>query len=689
MLKAYTKRVAGWPIGALALTALIALLAIGCGRLGLEGDPIGNQPPELIFVNIPAGGTQFGANPTIYWFGTDPDGRIVRYDYAVVPESTVQRYLEEHGCAAGPSDAERFIQCADDEAFGWISIFVDSTGDQLPTQERVRLYASFDTLDCDSQVITIPTPDTVYLDTVAFNCVSNVIPQYMFIRAIDDLGQSSEVKYRSYMRDNHWPDTRISDDFRIASADSIRNAYYSLKELTVTYRGISFAYGGSDRGDYLRDEPPMEFFWRIYGPFPSRTRNLADTLLPDGSPREPVQSSVGPDERSGPWTTDTIGSIYGLWNKYDAINGEVDTTRSGWFMLVVTGRDDAFVPDPTPAVVAFKAIDPKFERDVLLIADGSWIIGHWATPTCRPLGAALDPSCSHETLKKVAQAAAGAVANNPSGWDFNQDWVEFNRAGCGTPQRPRCFADKFDPQKPNVPVIPVEVFAKHKLTIYCEDDINESMIGTQLDITLANYMDVGGKLWMISRIPFLPSTRIGIPLEPQTYDLSVGAVGRINRTYFDMEGFWFAGFQSGQKFPSPGVVMYSNDEFIGMNRAEGITSPLFPEYVPIDRAHVDSAYCQFLRGYLQPVTIIGAPGVPYAIRGSRSRTVYQFDSWRPSQNNADGAVILMRFVGPDRDTPIYKSAWFGCPPHWMDEAKFLQVVEGMTDWFLNQPIEIL
>jgi hypothetical protein len=372
----FARRSAGFTLAALALIALLA----GCGRLGIDGKPAENQKPELVFVNIPAGGTLFGGNPTVYWYGSDPDGRIVRYDYAVVPESTVLIYLEENGCPAGTSPADRFILCADEEAFAWISIFVDSTGDKLPTQERVRLHASFDTLSCDSQVVTVATAEEVHLDTVAFNCVSNVIPQFMFIRAIDDLGESSKIKYRSYMRSNHWPQTYISDDFRVASADSIRNAFYSLHDLTVSYRGVAFAYGGADRGDYLRDEPPMEFFWRVYGPFPARTRDLRDTLLPDGSPREPILTSIGDDERSGPWTTDTLGAIYGLWNKYDAQFGTTDTTRSAWFMLVVTGRDDAFVPDPTPAVVGFKAIDPKFERDVLLVADGVWIQGSWCVP---------------------------------------------------------------------------------------------------------------------------------------------------------------------------------------------------------------------------------------------------------------------------------------------------------------------
>lgn len=695
MMKIYRKHArmgssrASLAAGGAALALLFLLLAAGCGRLGLEGEPIGNQRPELIFVNIPAGGTQFGANPTVYWFGSDPDGRVVRYDYAVLPESTVQRYIEENGCPPGRNDAERFIDCADDAAFNWISIFVDSTGDKLPTQERVRLYASFDTLDCDSQVITIATDTAVYIDTVAFNCVSKVIPQFMFIRAIDDLGLSSEIKYRDFMRSNHWPETYISADFRVASADSIRNAWYSLKELTVTYRGVQFSYNGSDRGDYIRDEPPMEFFWRIYGPFPRRTTSLRDTLLADGSLREPVLTSVGPDARSGPWTTDTLGTIYGLWNKYDAEFGPSDTTRSAWFLLVVTGRDDAFVPDPTPAVVGFKAIDPKFERDVLIVADGSWIIGHWATPTCGPTAQfSQNPTCSHEMLKKVGMAAAEVVNFNPSGWDFNKDWMEFNRGGCGHPNyRPRCFTDKFDATRPLIPVMPVEVFARHKLTIWCEDDINESMIGTLIDVTLANYMDVGGKLWMMSRIPLLPSTMIGQATEPVTYDFTRGAAGRILRTYFDLEGLWFTGFQSGQRFP--GQPMHSNDEFIGMYKAEGITNPLFPNYVPIDRQHVDNSYLQFLRDYIRPAVVIGAPAVPYGIRGSRSRTVYHFDSWRPALNNAQGKVVLSRFVGPNRNNPIFKSAWFACPPYFMSEEPFLNVVRGMSDWFLNQPIEAL
>ncbi len=95
-----------------------------------------------------------------------------------------------------------------------------------------------------------------------------------------------------------------------------------------------------------------------------------------------------------------------------------------------------------------------------------------------------------------------------------------------------------------------------------------------------------------------------------------------------------------------------------------------------------------MRELIDPDSVFGAPNVPFVVRGSRSRTMYHFDSYRPELNNAHGGVVGMRFVGPSLATPRFKTAWFGCPLYWINEDDAHALTEAMVDWFLNQPLEV-
>jgi hypothetical protein len=691
-----TRRLTRYSVSAAAALAILLLVVVGCSRLDIEGPDVQNVKPELIFVNVPVDGSEFSANPIIYWYGTDVDGRIIRYDYAVLTKDTVEWFVNNHeGCGGEGSPAERFIQsgCADDTDFQWISIFVDSVGGGgLPTQQTVNLFAAFDTLDCDSQLRQVATADTVYYVTDPINCISNTIDQYMFVRAVDDLGEESQIKYRSYLRNNHWPETQINPDFELASRT---NPYFSLPELTQTYRGIAVTWGGSDRSDYLIDEPPLEFYWRVYGPDSVRM-SLSDTLLDDGSPRKPVLHSESPDPRKGVWVTDTITYLYDLWHDVDSIaGGTPDTTRTGYFMIVVSARDDAFVPDPSPDSVNFRAIDPKFEREVLVVSHAEWLFNNLVTPTCTPdFGGSVNPTCSHEYLQRV-------FSNAVPGWDFEKDWAEVNDQGGGGQDgcynglpgdpRPRCFPDG----------VTLDEYARHRLVVYCHDDMDKAVSGggDALDAVMAQYLDIGGMLWYIDRNPFLVGTKIGSFATSRIIDFTQfypEFEGRWPIDYFDVEGVWYPAWrQRGLK--TNAAEIRSNDEFIGANLNDdpdlaGALSNL-PQHLEVDKEHLDSSWVIIFRSALAsqspPKEILGVPGVPFVLRGSNSITVYQFESWRPELNNAHGGVVMTRFVGPDRANPRYKTAWLGCPLYFLQEDDVNDLIEGMLNWFLVQPLEVL
>jgi hypothetical protein len=683
-----------------AAVAILLLVAVGCSRLDIEGPDVQNARPELIFVNVPVDGTQFSSNPVIYWYGTDIDGRIVRYDYAVLTKDTVQWFVDNHqGCGSEEpiSIAERLIQsgCADDTFFQWTSIFVDSvSGGDLPTQETVNLFAAFDTLDCDSQLRQVATADTVYFVSDPINCVSNTVDQYMFVRAVDDLGAESQIKYRSYLRNNHWPDTEINPDFELTSRT---NPYFSLPELTRTYRGILVTWSGSDRSDYLIDEPPLEFYWRVYGPDSVRM-SLTDTLDASGNPRKPIMESLSPDPRKGVWVKDTLTQLYDLWHDVDAPPAvPADTTRTGYFLVVVSSRDDAFVPDPTPSAVSFRAIYPKFERDVLIVSHGEWLQNNLATPTCSPdRDGASNPTCFNDFLRSLGE---GVVNDNTDGdWDFEKDWAEVNlqsgggQDGCYssvTGPRPRCFPTG----------VSLDEYARHRLVIYNHSDMRKVIKNTtnRLEENLAAYLDIGGMLWYIDRIPFMRGTLLVGSSPASIVDLYVDYPqfgGRWPVDYFDIGGFWLPNWRSGLNVDAS--LIRSNDEFIGASLnpeprlAEAFSN--LPEHLDIDKEHLDSSWVIIFRTALAaqspPKEILGVPGVPFVLRGPNSLTVYKFESWRPELNNAQGGVVMTRFVGPDRTNPRYKTAWFGCPLYFIQQDDVNELVKGMLNWFLVQPLEV-
>ncbi|GAB4321274.1 MAG: hypothetical protein Kow0074_12120 [Candidatus Zixiibacteriota bacterium] len=681
-----SSRMAMFSIRLLVFAALTVVVIVGCSRLDLNGTQQPNQPPELIFVNVPAGGTQFNSNPIVYWYGTDIDGRVVRYDYAVLLETEVDSLLRAKGCTGTGPLPERLTQCdaITDDDFRWTSIFVDSSGASLPTQHQVNLFASFDTLECDVEIHQVFSGDSSYFETLLVNCISETVNQYMFIRATDDLGENSAIKYRSYLRTNHWPETEISSEFKL---NALKKPFFSLPELSSSYSGIPVTWQGSDRQDYIREEPPLQYYWRVFGPF-DEPPTIEDTLLPSGVRRTPVQESQSDDPNGGVWVADTIAYMYNLWRDVNATTGDSDTTRTGWFGLVVSARDDAFVPDPSPDFVAFRAIDAKFERDVLLVTQGIWGRIYYGIPTCNTSQASsLDPSCVHNFLKDLGEHIGSLSFVDE--WDFEKDWIEVNdqnggcRAFTDPEPRPRCF-----PRGPTL-----DELARHRLVIYEHEDVSLTVSAilttstVSLEQTLSEYLDIGGMMWLIDRTPFL-KLAADLGSSPKVVDfLTLGGYG-FGRDYFNLEGLWYPGWNQLINNANPQLVR-SNDEFIGARRVGNI--PNLPPEVRVDQAKVDSMYAfvwrQALANQDPPKFIRGVPNVSYVFRGSMSRSLYSFISWRPDQNIAHGQPVGTRFVGPNSIDPIYKTAWFGCPLYFLIQEDAYQLVDGMLEWFLVQPLE--
>lgn len=668
------------------LTGAAALLVLnGCGEL-IDGSRGDNSIPEVFIVNVPPDGAEFTGSPLIYWYGTDSDGKVVRYDYTVVLAAEVDSVAAEFPGTGSP--VEKYIaNMLNDKFLRWISVFVDSTeaGD-FATQKNIRLYASRFPADCDTNYVQVFDQETRTFDTleIPVDCISDTIPQYFFIRAIDNQDSASIVKYRTYKRRNHWPETSISPLF------NPNGEYISLPRITETYPGIQLTWQGTDRLDFVPPSVPLiEFHWRLYGPFPRDLANPVKPTLADTLGREPVFESANPDPRLGVWVRDTSVMVYDLWRQLDSQNdplNDTTITRSGWFLFVVTARDDAFISDETPISTTFQALAPKFERKLVYVDETSYI-DPWGDP------AEFPSRPNHKVNQTFYWNLVKSVY--PEADSMLDYWWRYPSIAPGK-----------DCAKPAVRCgnyVTLELLARHKMCLIVSDDVADPIsrpgqIPAVQDV-LRRYLEAGGMVWMLGRNSLAPLGQICQPCKERMFDFCTEdgpSYDRLACEYFDVEGMWFPGYRAtampiiSPTDPVPRIPA-SNDEFVAATLVTSGTG--LPPVLEIDRARVDSMAISedAIRIMRENGTqrIVGIPEVNFLVLGASSTALYIFESWRPggpippfnSQSFMDGKPVAVRRVGPNRNTPFYKAAYFSFPLYFIKQEQSEQLFREMVDWF--------
>lgn len=359
----------------LGLAAIIFAIMV---NVGCEPDRTGtatpNSAPKVFMVNTPPDSAQFSRNPELNWYATDIDGYVAFFRYAVLVDTN----LIINGQLVTP---EVFIEQATDEDFGWDTLEV--TLDLPQSTATIKLYG--DTLD----------PVNVYTK------------QYFFVQAEDDRGAMSEIQYRMYSRNNHYPNTHL------ASGTTFINAI----DANSPAPGVHLSWWGADSTDWGRADPPLDYEWRLYGPFdpdedvvvkmveenctfdPTTNSyinceefpvldlsNIPDTIYvnvgTDDNPvlvgkAQPIIRSRGPNyanDTTDVWVTDRETMLYNVFEGLDlALSDKFK------FIFWVRCRDDGFVPDPSPEFGQFNLYEAKFERDVLVFDETGYILtdGRW------------------------------------------------------------------------------------------------------------------------------------------------------------------------------------------------------------------------------------------------------------------------------------------------------------------------
>ena len=379
----------------------------GCDNK-LKGTRNTEVAPSIYWADVTID-TSYSANPNLRWFSTDQDGLVIAYQYSVILASTVD------SLGGAQAVADNFP--ADEQ---WTVVRKDSA--------TIQLYASQDT--------------SIY------------VPQYVFLRAMDDDSLFSPIIYKYLRRNNHAPTCYlILPD----------GAQWCLPETTSAWKGIRVAWVGKDSIDITGLQPDFRWNIRVYGPFTSAPTS-GDTT---GTFRTWVDVSTGE-----PWV----------------LLKEIRLTNlvTGYYLMYATCRDDAYVP-AIPATGILEVYEPTWIRHAeltkpILVADHSKYVNRTQQ---NPF-----PYTSNElysTYRDSVNAFYLSLLHDMGYTDDQIDFVTYTQSN-------------------NVEnSVPKSDLYNHRLVIVNDMDIAAPLIdqqGHEQQTPYSEYLAVGGDIWVIGRRSF-------------------------------------------------------------------------------------------------------------------------------------------------------------------------------------------
>jgi len=617
---------------AFLVVLLFVAAFLGCSSLepSRSGTAISNQAPEMFIVNIPPDGAQFSRNPELRWYATDKDGFIDFFRYAVVVESLMV-------INGNPVSPEAFAENATDAQFGWDTLRVSLDNPQ--STATIRLYANID----------FP--------------VDSFVDQYFFIQAQDDKGAKSLIKFRQYSRNNHYPNTR----FRAGLY------YINAKDASSPAPGINVSWQGFDSTDWGRATPPLEYEWRLYGPFefsdpvyvkivkenciydPTGDSFVACINVPvldlDNLPPavqnvpQPLIHSKGPNYANDPtdvWVSESNTTIYNVYQ-----NLQLDTTSQYKFIFWVRSRDDGYVPDPTPSFGQFPVYEAKFERPIMLLDETYYTIS----------AGRMAPNTQTVAEKYWQQAITTGYGYPESMFDTLKDYRLMSLSSTNLARSSVSFMDIFS----------------HRIQLLYNDDV----VGTLNESRDFGYlwwvyqaMDMGGSAMIMARD--LGNASQNTPRN-SVFEMSQNFANMFGISDVNMEG-WFHDlwYSAGDPRVDPRT---KNEEFIGAySNMEGFPN-LELDYGPGSR--LDTLYFKLVLVTMNDPDYVfrGLPEI-----GVGTRTQYAAPMYLYMSKDGDQSVFNGKVLGVRQQLGDVRSACFMFTPLAMKQDSMQFVINQMIEW---------
>lgn len=651
---------------AMSLAAILVLAVISGCAPDRKGTAAVNRPPQVFIVNTPPDGGTFSRNPDLNWYATDGDGFIKLFRYAVLVDSSLKINGQEV-----PVDV--FVAQAASAQYNWTTLEVDL--DHPRSTATVRLYANVD----------FP--------------IDSFITQYFFIQAEDDQGLVSEIKWRRYARNDHYPNTH----HRAAEV------FINAMDANSPMDGIVLNWDGADSLDWGRATPPLEFEWRLYGPFASdapvyvnivpenctwdpvtrtyincidtRVLNL-DALPPViGDIPQPVAQSKGPNFDADPndvWVTSQQATIYNVFRDVPSIT----KTSQFKFLFWVRCRDDGFVPDPTPSFSQFFVVEALFEKGVAIFDETAFLNTAFWFPR--------DLNLAKRTYKNYIDGALQQIMGN--------DYVPFDTAAItDTFQYPPATGretDFFCVQRIRNPGPPVRNFPpvkpkltdilSHKVLLVTKDDADMSL-RENVDLNgLVSYayfgMDMGASGWVMARN--LGTSEMTQNTEPGMYALSANFAN-----YFGISDVYHEGwsYYSIRNFTAtPRRPMIWNEQFMG---AFSLKADLFPD-IDVDLRLLIDRYRRlddtgfFVLDTTKPYDthyFAGMPEVGAGTRTNQATALYLYNS-----RMGEASALHGKVMGVAQEVDNVRSLAFMFTPLAIDTLKAQQLFAVSLNWLMDK-----
>lgn len=618
-------------ISILLLLTFSILFFAGCTST-LEGDVYENKKPIVYFATIPPEGQDFSVNPVIYWYGTDNDGLIDYYRYHIATKNVV-----------GDMPPEDYIQTI--SADQWTYIDVDPSAANPQTKNSLPL-----------------TADTT-------NPVRGFVPQWVFLQAYDTEGMASDIVYRLFLRNDNPPETYI-----LINADDI--PFVNSEQPGGIVTGVRLRWLGEDPIDYPSDPPPFEFEWRLYGPYTDEDTavinntyrkkvfvttdgfvyNIGDTIIrcdtsfTEGGLEETCDTTVVvpgmPNSVLGvmdkifdindpnfinsnynevadsswngvdSWILNTSDTLYNVFKNIDT-----NETFERNFLFWCRSRDDAFVPDLTPACSALSVIEPKYENDVAVL-DFTYTIG--------------------------------LNSYNNTNFNIKEWWMD--KINKWDPQTGFTLNDYYSRSFVLSSAPMLKTLLSYKILICYNESLSGSQIaapGKRIGVDLYKAIDAGVNVWLSMRCPLIGAGNnppIPYVLPPVEYFFYFA----VQQTQFSSWTYWGcdAGFCSAPFY-------FRTEDFVGAYSLK----PQWPE-VNILGTHVQNR--------LKSVAIPGMeynPDVPalgevnYSVAGTGAEVMYLYKSFYGASHpfgrqmdfdyNQEGTPVGHRF-----NTGVFKTVHF-------------------------------
>ncbi|MEW6050091.1 MAG: hypothetical protein AB1644_03395 [Candidatus Zixiibacteriota bacterium] len=669
----------------LATVAVYALVATSCSDR-VSGTRFQNQPPVVQFVNVPPDGVSTSRNPVVYWFGTDADGQVKVFRYIV-------RTVTELNGRTPEEFARDSLPGYDSSKFVYLTVTVEEP----------------------------KTANTVKMSADLSDPVRQYVQQYIFLQAIDDLGAGSAFVWKMMFRNDNPPQAFVSVLQGTTINDPFINSVFPGGAIT----GVRIGWRGEDLIDYPSDAPPFEFRWKFFGPYAYDTASSSDeldqlraqfvkkifvstdaqvyfvgnndtifrcdttfvppnvvitcdTLLVDTvtkeSPYGRLDSILTVDDpafTSSPfykvvdsspgWLTTTRDSFFNVFK--DAPSAE---TREETFVFWVTCRDDASVEDLAPSYQILYVLDPKFERDVLVIDFTKLSIGARYNAPVRGILNSRDT-----TVDTARNYWANVIRKwNPS--------IDYSKAKDYL--YPNGQSDRIDLQQ----------VLRYKLLILYNDNVTKSGISTgvsasEMGEVIYTAIDAGVNAWLTMRTPIDSKPDYMAAALPQN-----PPVDAQYQRYFGVQTMIYSGWlpMAIQNLFYPTPPQTRIEDFVG---AYSLQTNKWPD-LSIDTTLLHR------RIYWTPViggalawrdTIASLPEVDWTSRSFGTEPMFLYKSRFGSRGHFlgdlftfDGTPVAHRL-----DAGLFRTVHFNFTPLAMDTIAMQVVIDSVLNWLFDEYLQ--